>query len=280
MLDVKDKFFNSVFISYSHAEQDKAFAKQFKEKLQGRLYENGNSILVWMDDDIPEGKGWRRNILKHLDSTALMVVIVSPDSIASSHVLFEWHYSLLVLQDDPFLFYLRKCEEKQLRMFQDYQLSEPFDKDLIAEEKALENICNRLDGYNKLQESYDALTYTSPTPIDVNVDRDNKRAAASVLGSAPDGLSVAAVNYLIAALQFWLSSDNSYGYTLADIAVNLGKLGKRKAASVVMKAYMAQAQPGHTNMPSVLNPIKMALDSLICDDPPLLKSYIDPEPKP
>ncbi len=77
-------FFNSVFISYAHKDEKKA--KKFKRELQNKL---GSSIRVWMDDDIPEGKDWRQNILKHLNSSALVVVIVSPNSIVSSRVLYE-----------------------------------------------------------------------------------------------------------------------------------------------------------------------------------------------
>jgi len=50
---------------------------------------------IWLDvDDIPPGMKWSSAIQEGLDSADVMLVIVSPDSMASSNVEDEWQYAL------------------------------------------------------------------------------------------------------------------------------------------------------------------------------------------
>lgn len=76
-----------IFISYSR--RDEAFARQLARSLS----ELGADI--WIDvADIPAGMKWSRAIQQGLDLCEVMIVIISPDSMASSNVEDEWQYYL------------------------------------------------------------------------------------------------------------------------------------------------------------------------------------------
>lgn len=77
----------SVFISYSR--KDERFARQLATALSNRGYD------VWIDvEDIPAGMKWSSAIQQGLDSANAMVVVISPDSMASTNVEDEWQYFL------------------------------------------------------------------------------------------------------------------------------------------------------------------------------------------
>ncbi len=76
-----------IFISYSR--KDEAFAR----RLAATLSQLGAD--VWIDiEDIPAGMKWSRAIQQGLDLAELLMVIVSPDSMASQNVEDEWQYYL------------------------------------------------------------------------------------------------------------------------------------------------------------------------------------------
>ena len=76
-----------VFISY--ARVDEAFARQ----LASLLKQHG--INAWLDViELGAGKSWSREIGKALDECVVMLLIMSPDSIASENVEDEWNYYL------------------------------------------------------------------------------------------------------------------------------------------------------------------------------------------
>jgi len=76
-----------VFISYSR--KDEAFARQLATSL-GLL-----GAEVWIDlEDIPLGVKWSSAIQDGLNAADVMIVILSPDSMASSNVEDEWQYFL------------------------------------------------------------------------------------------------------------------------------------------------------------------------------------------
>jgi hypothetical protein len=262
MVAVDDKGFNGVFVSYAHEDVD--FARQFQQKLQEKL---DTSMYVWMDDNLLEGKEWRREIQRQLNSTALVVVILSPDSIKSPWVLFEWHYSLLVQQSEPFLVHFRKCEDKYLKRFTDYQLADALvereeqAKDVWMTkageiERTLDKIAGRLQKFSELRENYAILT-------DVDAGDKLQQKAAYNLGNVPEGLRLAAANYLIEALEFWISH-GVYGPVGASIANELGRLGKRKAMPTLVQFFLAQANPPY--LPA-LNSVQRALALLSCEEP-------------
>ncbi len=74
-----------VFISYSRV--DEAFARRLATDLD-RL-----GAEVWIDvDDIPPGANWSTAIQQGLDTCDALVLIISPDSMASKNVEDEWQY--------------------------------------------------------------------------------------------------------------------------------------------------------------------------------------------
>ncbi len=76
-----------VFISYSRSDEE------FSRRLARSLSESG--MDVWIDiEDIPAGMKWSKAIQEGLDSAEVMVVLISPDSMASSNVEDEWQYFL------------------------------------------------------------------------------------------------------------------------------------------------------------------------------------------
>ena len=78
---------SSVFISYSR--KDERFARQLATALSNRGFD------VWIDvEDIPAGMKWSSAIQQGLDTADAMVVVISPDSMASNNVEDEWQYFL------------------------------------------------------------------------------------------------------------------------------------------------------------------------------------------
>ncbi len=76
-----------IFVSYSR--RDEAFGRQ----LAGSLSNMGAD--VWIDiEDIPVGMKWSSAIQQGLDAGQLLIVVISPDSMASRNVEDEWQYYL------------------------------------------------------------------------------------------------------------------------------------------------------------------------------------------
>ncbi|MCU0465762.1 MAG: TIR domain-containing protein [Anaerolineae bacterium] len=76
-----------IFISYSRADEP------FATRLAGALSNAGAD--VWIDvEDIPAGMKWSSAIQEGLDTSDAMLVVVSPDSMASRNVEDEWQYFL------------------------------------------------------------------------------------------------------------------------------------------------------------------------------------------
>lgn len=78
---------SQVFISYSRQDED--FVREFVTKLQNL------GINVWVDvSGIDPGQKWSESIQKALNESTLMLVIISPDSMASENVRDEWQFFL------------------------------------------------------------------------------------------------------------------------------------------------------------------------------------------
>ncbi len=77
----------NLFISYSHVDQN------FAKKLASMLADEG--LNIWIDvEDIPAGENWRNAIDEGLKTAEIMLLIVSPESMASAEVQAEWNYFL------------------------------------------------------------------------------------------------------------------------------------------------------------------------------------------
>jgi WD40 repeat protein len=74
-----------VFISYSRQDED------FVRRLATDLDRAGAD--VWIDvSDIPPGANWSTAIQQGLDTCQVLLLVISPDSMASSNVADEWQY--------------------------------------------------------------------------------------------------------------------------------------------------------------------------------------------
>ncbi len=76
-----------IFISYSRADEP------FARRLAATLSDAGAD--VWIDvEDIPAGMKWSSAIQEGLDSSDALLVVVSPEAMASRNVEDEWQYFL------------------------------------------------------------------------------------------------------------------------------------------------------------------------------------------
>jgi hypothetical protein len=76
---------NNVFISY--ARTDESFARQIASLL------SKEGLSVWIDvEDIPAGERWSNAIQQGLQTAEVMLLIVTPESMASKNVADEWMY--------------------------------------------------------------------------------------------------------------------------------------------------------------------------------------------
>ncbi|MBN2304089.1 MAG: TIR domain-containing protein, partial [Anaerolineae bacterium] len=74
-----------IFISYSRADEE--FAKKLKTDLE-RL-----GADIWVDvESIPAGTDWSNEIQGGLDTCDVMILVVSPASMGSTNVQYEWKY--------------------------------------------------------------------------------------------------------------------------------------------------------------------------------------------
>ena len=86
-LSQSDEQKTKIFVS--HSNRDTEFARQLAQAL------NGAGISVWLDvADIPQGMKWSTAIQQGLNECEAMIVIISPDSMASVNVEDEWQYYL------------------------------------------------------------------------------------------------------------------------------------------------------------------------------------------
>lgn len=78
-----------VFMSYSHKD------KELQDKLAIALsnLRNQNLINDWYDGDISPGTEWKKQILAHLDQAQIILLLISPDFMAS-----EFCYSIEMQQ--------------------------------------------------------------------------------------------------------------------------------------------------------------------------------------
>jgi hypothetical protein len=74
-------------------------------------------IAVWMDERIVSGTPWRTAIDQNLEAASLVVLIISPDSMKSAYVTYEWCYGHYKFNKPLHFVYLRKCEDDEPGMY-------------------------------------------------------------------------------------------------------------------------------------------------------------------
>lgn len=75
---------NRVFISYSHNDKDQTFLKEFRVHL--KPWEDMEQLNVWSDQRIKPSQDWHQEIQEALETTAVAVLLVSPDFLASEYI--------------------------------------------------------------------------------------------------------------------------------------------------------------------------------------------------
>ena len=77
----------TVFISYSH--EDHHFAELLNLKLQNKEH------TVWLDNGaLRAGEDWRNGIEKGIQESDVVLVVMSPFSVESSYVTYEWAFAI------------------------------------------------------------------------------------------------------------------------------------------------------------------------------------------
>jgi len=71
----------SAFVSYSHKDEP------YRKRLEVALVQlrRGEQILIWQDRLILPGQKWGREIDKHLETANIILLLVSPDFLASEY---------------------------------------------------------------------------------------------------------------------------------------------------------------------------------------------------
>lgn len=77
---------STVFISYSHKDND--FAQIMFIQLETK------GFSPWIDfKGLKAGDDWRKGIENVIDKSKVVVIVMSPDSMVSPYVTFEWAYA-------------------------------------------------------------------------------------------------------------------------------------------------------------------------------------------
>jgi hypothetical protein len=79
---------SQIFISYQHHNYG-FVADELVKRLEAEKF------TVWWDRHIPAGHNdWREKIDNEIENARVMLVIVTPEAIASQYVMYEWSYAL------------------------------------------------------------------------------------------------------------------------------------------------------------------------------------------
>lgn len=77
---------NHIFVSYAHSDND------FMELMRIKL--NEAEIQTWIDySNIKAGTDWRVSIDNAIKNSFAVVLVMSPDSLASHYVTYEWSFA-------------------------------------------------------------------------------------------------------------------------------------------------------------------------------------------
>lgn len=187
-----------VFIAYKR--EDRAFAYDLQKRLEDA------EIPTWMDESIPEGRRWREEIDDNLKNAFSVIVVITPESVNSIYVQYEWMYALgREIEVIPILF--RKADlPYRLEEIQYIDFSHEFQWDRLINK--LEGIRLKFDN-----NEYDKHLLSLIHALEID-DVNTQYAAASELMDLRDEESIP---YLEALLQYHNSWTRKYACKILGI---------------------------------------------------------------
>lgn len=73
-----------MFVSYSHAENDETYRDELIKRL--RILEREQLISYWDDESLKPGQRWNDEIIKQLESSRIILLIISSDFLSSAYI--------------------------------------------------------------------------------------------------------------------------------------------------------------------------------------------------
>src|SRR5215472_964271 len=120
----------SLFISYSHA--DSAFVDQLEADLHQQGFE------TWVDRQrLAGGQRWRRELQEAVEGCQVLLIVLSPDAIASQNVQIEYAYALDLSKLVIPLYYRQCTVPMELRAIQWIDFRQSYDQGIQALVQAL-----------------------------------------------------------------------------------------------------------------------------------------------
>src|SRR5690242_7384873 len=115
----------SLFISYAHADSS------FVDKLEADLRQHGYD--PWIDRQrLKGGQRWRRELQEAVKRAQVLLIVLSPDAVASNNVQIEFDY-FLELSKLVIPLYYRECEvPMELRAIQWVDFRHSYEQGLTA----------------------------------------------------------------------------------------------------------------------------------------------------
>ncbi len=214
-----------VFVSCDHT--DVAFAQALQAEL-GSL-----DIKTWMYTGTRNGAIFKSEIDQNLRAASLIVVVVSPKSMKSSFVAYEYSYARFALKKELYFAYLKRCRNNTgifgILREDDWFPSKCLNGDLTQAAYVAKGIQERFEVFHELRIAGGKLV--DPDGLDsAQID------AANILG-ATDFYKAEARKYLLNALKFQLQRGKGYGPLQEAIVGALGRVGDITAMAYLKKLY-------------------------------------------
>jgi hypothetical protein len=238
-----------VFISYKHENADLEFARQFKSHLETQ------NIVVWMDERIISGENWGSSIDSALETTEIVLLVISPEAMQSAYVTYEWCYSYFSLGKELYPIYFRECSKDQgvFGRLYAHQIQIPPCLSGKPNQQDFDTIINdvqgRLEKLSDLQIARDIL-------VNRHASTETKENAATELGTTRFHKTIAR-RYLLDAIDHQLSGYGN-GNVQTAIAAAIYKIGDKSCLQPLerLSDIAGDIEPTRSSINAALNKLK------------------------
>lgn len=216
-----------IFISY--ASEDRAFVEDLSTILSNR------GLSVWKDTSIE--RVWKREIDEFLDAALLIVVVVTPNSMESAYVTYEWSRAWFKLDKQPYFLHLRDSSVGMAtRLRDEFQfhpssayLRQGEDRSLTSDEMA--SIAQVIE---QQMQQFSLLKQAASILVNPSAKVEDQTEAAQTLSNAPSHMRAYAGQSLIHGLKHQLTA---YGNGEVQVAVlrSIERMAETKAIPYVFK---------------------------------------------